>query len=152
MNLIDAVPAGTLVALDTMVWIYELEAHPQFGPVVHSFFCDGLEAGRNPAGSSQLTLGELLVQPLSVGRADLADRYRRIFTTGSGFTVWDVTREVVEMAAALRAKYRLRMLDALHVASAVVNRAGFFVTNDEGLRRVNELKVLILADFVANTA
>lgn len=152
MNLIEAVSAGTLVALDTMVWIYEFEAHPQFGPVVHSLFRDGLEAGRNPAGSSQLTLGELLVQPLSAGRSGLADRYRRIFTTGSGFTVWEVTRKVVETATSLRAKYRLRMLDALHVASAVVNRAGFFVTNDEGLRRVNEVKVLILSDFVTNTA
>jgi uncharacterized protein len=151
MNLIDAVPAGAVVALDTMVWIYELEAHPEFGPIVRSFFRDGLEAGRNRAGSSLLTLGELLVQPLSLGRLELVDRYRRIFTPDSGFAVWEVTRDVVETAAALRAKYRLRMLDALHVASALVHRAGFFVTNDEGLRRVNEVKVLILSDLVAKT-
>lgn len=123
-----------------------------FGPVVRSFFLDGLDAGRNRAGSSLLTLGELLVQPLSVGRQDLVDRYRRIFATGSGFTVWEVTREVVETAASLRAKYRLRMLDALHVASAMVNGAVIFVTNDEGLRRLNEIKVLVLADFVTSTA
>jgi predicted nucleic acid-binding protein len=81
----------------------------------------------------------------------LVDSYRQIFTTGLGFTVWEVTRDVVETAAVLRAKHRLRMLDALHVASAVVHGAGFFITNDEGLRRVNEVHVLVLSDFLTKT-
>jgi hypothetical protein len=74
VGLLSDIPEGSLVALDTIVWIYEVEAHPTFGPIVHKFFRDGLDAGRNRAGSSLLTLGELLVQPLSCGRQDLAER------------------------------------------------------------------------------
>jgi len=72
VTLLDDIPEGSLVALDTMVWIYEFEAHPVFGPIVHPFFRDRLDAGKNRAGSSLLTLGELLVQPLASGRADIA--------------------------------------------------------------------------------
>jgi hypothetical protein len=61
MNLLDEIPEGALVALDTMVWIYEFEAHPRFGPVVRTLFRDGLGTGRNSAGASLLVLGELLV-------------------------------------------------------------------------------------------
>ena len=55
---------------------------------------------------------------------------------------------VIDTAAALRAKYRLRMLDAIHVACAMVNRADRFLTNDVDLRKVNEIPILILSDFL----
>ncbi len=147
MNLLDDISEGALVALDTMIWIYEFEAHPVFGPVVQPFFRDRLATGLNQAGSSRLTLGELLVQPLAAGRADIADQYRGLFTPRPNFFVWQVTRDVVDCAAGLRAKYRTKMLDALHLASAIVNQAAIFLSNDEELRRVTELRVLVLADY-----
>jgi predicted nucleic acid-binding protein len=79
---------------------------------------------------------------------DLADQYRRVLASGPGFTVWDVTRDVVETAASLRATYRLKMLDALHLASAIVHGAQVFLSSDEDLRRVSGIKVLVLGDFV----
>jgi predicted nucleic acid-binding protein len=148
VNLLDDIPEGTLVGLDTAVWIYEVEGHAVFGPVVNPFFRDRLALGRNRAGSSLLSLGELLVQPLALGRADLANQYRSYFTPTANLLVWEATRTVVEEAAVLRAKYRLKMLDALLVASAVVNRATLFLCNDNGLRRVTEVKVLVVADYV----
>jgi predicted nucleic acid-binding protein len=40
------------------------------------------------------------------------------------------------------------MLDAIHVSCAIVNGADCFVTNDEGIRRVSEVLVVILADYL----
>ncbi len=54
MSLLADVPEGVLVALDTVAWIYEVEAHPTFRPIIHPFFRDRLGTGRNPAGSSLL--------------------------------------------------------------------------------------------------
>lgn len=65
--------------------------------------------------------------------------------------MWEVTRNVVELAVSLRAKYNLRMLDALHVASAVANGASHFLTNDDGLRRVAEVSVVVISDLVKPT-
>src|SRR5262249_16407811 len=144
----EAIPPGSLVALDTVAWIYEFGANPVFGPVTNVLFRDGFGAGRFSASCSLLVLGELLVQPLAQGRLDLADRYRHIIVSGPDVTVWDVSREVLEAAASLRARYRVKMLDAIHVASAAVHRADSFITNDEGLRRIQEVRVLILADYL----
>jgi predicted nucleic acid-binding protein len=149
VNLLDDIPEGTLVGLDTAVWIYEVEGHASFGPVVNPFFRDRLAQGRNRAGSSLLTLGELLVHPLALGRGDLVNQYRSYFTATTNFVVWEATRQIVEDAAALRVKYRLKMMDALLVASAVANGATLFLCNDNGLRRVSELKVLVVADYVS---
>jgi predicted nucleic acid-binding protein len=40
------------------------------------------------------------------------------------------------------------MLDALHLASALENQAELFVSNDAELRRVKELRVVILSDYL----
>ena len=148
MTLIDAIPHGGLAALDTMIWIDDSEAHPTYGPIVRPVFA-AIGSDRLRAGSSLLTLGEILVTPLAVGRGDLADAYRRLFATGPGFVAWDVTRGVIETAAAIRATHRLKMLDALHVATAIVNKADVFVTNDGDLARVHEIRVLTLDALIA---
>jgi predicted nucleic acid-binding protein len=148
MSLLADIPEGCLVGLDTMIWIYETEGHPAFGPVAHPFFAQRLALGNNRAGSSLLTLGELLVQPLIAGQLSLIHRYRQQFTAAPNFTAWDITRDVVEQAAELRAKYRLKMLDALHLASAVMNRADLFLSNESAFRKVTEIKVLVLADYL----
>ena len=148
MSILDAIPPGGLVALDTVVWIYEFEAHPIFGAVTRMLFQEGFGKGVCRAACSLLVLGEVLVQPLAQSRIDIADRYRSILSPGPDLAVWPIGRGVIETAASLRAKYRIKMLDALHVASAVVHGADVFVTNDAGLRRVSEVPIVILSDYL----
>jgi predicted nucleic acid-binding protein len=149
MSLVDDISKGSLVALDTAIWIYELEDNPVFCPLTNELFLRGFAAGHCRASCSLLVLGELLVQPLSLARLDVADRYRRIIAPSPQLAVWAVSREVIEIAAVLRAEYRIRMLDAIRVASAVVNGADRFLTNDEGLRRIREIPILVLVDYVS---
>jgi predicted nucleic acid-binding protein len=151
MSLLDDIRLGSLVAIDTVIWIYEFETNPIFGPITDELFQNGFGSGHCRAGCSLLALGELLVQPLAVGRLDIADEYRRIIVPSPQLTVWDLDREVIETAAVLRARYRVRLLDAIHVACAVVHGAHCFLTNDEGLRRIQEVPILILADYVPLT-
>ena len=150
MSLLDDIPEGSLVALDTVIWIYQFEANPVFGPITNELFQDGFGTGRCRPACSLLALGELLVQPLAMGRADIADQYRRIIAPGPQLTVWESGREIIETAAALRARYRVRLLDAIHVAGAIMHNAHSFLTNDEGLRRIQEVPILVLGDYLRN--
>ena len=47
--------------------------------------------------------------------------------------------------------YRLRMIDALHIASAIHYGAASFVTNDVALRRVTEIPIVMREDFLPQT-
>jgi predicted nucleic acid-binding protein len=49
-------------------------------------------------------------------------------------------------AAELRAKYNLRAPDALQLATAIENRANYFLTNDTRLRSVKEIQSVTLAE------
>jgi predicted nucleic acid-binding protein len=54
------------------------------------------------------------------------------------------TNEVAERAADLRARYNVRTPDAIQLATALEAGCDAFLTNDLALRRVAELRVLVL--------
>jgi hypothetical protein len=75
VGLVKELGAGP-VALDTAPFIYLIEEHPQYLPIVRPVF-KAIAAGTLPAVTSGLTLLETLVQPYRVGNAVLADWKRR---------------------------------------------------------------------------
>lgn len=148
MTLLDRVGVGSLVAIDTAPWIYHFEQHLTYAPIVRPFF-DALDVDILRAGSSSVVLAELLVGPLKQSRQDLAERYSAEFVDGPGFSVWEMTRAIVEQSARLRADYGLKTIDALHLASAIANAADVFLTNDRHFNRVKEIRVITLDEFVS---
>src|SRR5258708_22239285 len=94
--------------------------------------------------SSVITLTEVLNQPISKGRTDLERAYRKILLSGYAFRLLPVSQTIAESAAHLRAHYKLRTPDALHIATAIDSECDGFLTNDNGLKRVTELRIIAL--------
>ena len=146
MSVADHFPPGALIGLDTAPFIYHFEAHPEFGGLMRAFFRECIDTGRNPAVTSVVTLAELLVQPKSLGRADLVTRYREYLTGTPGVRLLPLDATSAERAAELRATYGLRLPDAFRIAACLGAGAGVFLANDTKLRQVRELKVVLLSD------
>jgi predicted nucleic acid-binding protein len=151
MSLLTAIPTGAVVGLDSVCLIYFLEAHSIYGPVVRPFFEQRVDLGTNRAVTSVVSLAEILVKPLRAGRHDLVQQHLDFLTTTAGLTLSDTTAAVAHRAAELRARYGIRLPDALHIASSIDSGASHFVTNDLGLRKVTELQVVVLQDFVPSS-
>jgi predicted nucleic acid-binding protein len=106
-------------------------------------------ASRNiEAITSTITLLEVLVHPLRTGDGALAEKYREILLSSEGLTTFEISHEVSEMASRLRAKYSMRTPDALQIAVGVLYGATKFLTNDPDLKRVSEIKILVLDDYL----
>ncbi|MCL0086431.1 PIN domain-containing protein [Thermodesulfovibrionales bacterium] len=57
--------------------------------------------------------------------------------------------DIAENAGRLRGKYPiLRALDALQLSTAIEVRVDAFLTNDDKLKRVEGVKVLVLKDYL----
>ena len=67
-----------------------------------------------------------------------------------GLTTFEVLHEVSEMASKLRAKYSIKTPDAIQIAVGVLYGANKFLTNDPGLKKVDDITVLVLDEFVEN--
>jgi predicted nucleic acid-binding protein len=147
VKLNDALRGVARLGLDTAPLIYLIEAHPTYRPLVRDIarrISDGYMAGI----TSVVTLGEVLVQPLARGDVALQQQYRDLLLHSFGFRTLPVDAAVAERAAELRARYGMRLPDALQVAVALNEGCEAFLTNDRRLARVREISVLVLDDLV----
>lgn len=136
--------AGT-VALDTVIFIYAFERHPQYGPLAQTIF-RALEGGRCHGGASVLALGEILTGVKKAGDADLWLRYRDLLQRFPGLTLYATDVTVMEAMAELRARYGIATPDAIHLGTALAHGIKTFMTNDAWLQRVAELEIVVLAE------
>jgi predicted nucleic acid-binding protein len=148
MGLIEDL-GGDAIALDTAPFIYFIEEHPVFGPVVEPIFID-VDRGVREVVTSALTLLEVLVVPFRAGDLALAGRYEDLLGRSRGVRLVDLDRDLLRAAAHLRAGQRLRTPDALQVAAALSAGCTCFVTSDRTIPAIPGLRVLRLPDYVAS--
>ena len=146
MALIDELPRGTRLALDTSALIYFMEEHPRLGPVVEPVFL-AISGGIYEAVVSVISLLEVLVAPLRAFRPELAQQYRDLLTTARGLTVIPVTVPLAEQAASIRASRNLRVPDALIAATALAERCTHLLANDAKFMQVVGFRTLVVSEF-----
>lgn len=139
---------GKVIGVDTAVFIYFIEEHPQFLPLIDPLFAEA-DAGRRELATSALTLLEVLVVPYRAGNQVLADRYEALLTKSRGIRVVDVGREQLRAAAQLRAVTRAKTPDALQVVAALTAGCSTFLTNDRRLPTIPGLRVLQLDSYLS---
>lgn len=137
-----------VIYIDTGIFIYFVEYHPRYHEVCEELF-EAIESGHNQALTSTLSLMEILVQPYRLKREDLILKFYSLLTTYPNITWVDLTLDVSDLAARLRAEYGLKTPDAVHAASATAHGAIGFICNDVAFRKVKGIECLILDDCIA---
>ena len=146
MGLIEDLGAGP-VGVDTAIFIYFIEEHPQFLPLIEPLFLQ-VDEGRLELITSALTLLEVLVVPYRSGVHALAGRYESILTRSRGVRMVEISRDYLRAAAQLRAATRVKTPDSLQLVSALANSCTVFLTNDRELPAVPGIRVLQLASYM----
>jgi predicted nucleic acid-binding protein len=131
------------VALDTSIFIYQLEGNPRYLPMSDYVF-SWLEQPHSQAVTSTITMAALLVQPYRTGNEELADQFYGLLSTYPNLTWMEPSLEIADLAARLRAMHRLRTPDALLAATAAHAGATGLITNDPVFARVREFETLEL--------
>ena len=148
MGLIADLPGGS-VGMDTMTFIYLIEEHPTFLPVVAPLFRQA-DRGAGRLVTSGLTLLEVLVAPYKAGNLRLAERYEALLTRSRGIELVALTNRQLRAAAQLRAATGVKTPDALQLAAAIGAGCRAFVTNDRRLPSVPGLPVFQLSSYAGS--
>lgn len=140
-NIMDDVPEGASITVDSAPIIYFLQDHPTFAPRFSPLF-DAASDGRITLAISTITVAEIMAGPLAAGNDILAGQYREVLCRSPGWQSITVDEQVAAEAARLRARYRLRLPDAIQVATAIATRSWALVAHDSELAKVKDIRVL----------
>lgn len=135
------------VALDTSIFIYQLEANPRYAPLTDPVFV-WLEESGHSAVTSTITMTELLVQPYLKSDQRRVDEFYGLLVTYPNLDWVAPDLQIADLAAQFRARHRLPTPDSLQVATAVRSRADCLITNDAAFKRVGAIDVLLLDEFL----
>lgn len=131
--------------VDANVVIYFVE-----GDETHQKMADALfeyaEANGIALITSEIAVGECLYGAHKRERSDSVERFEVIFDEVGIFHLVPVEIDIVKRAAKIGAKHRIKLIDALHVVSAMETGCDVFVTNDRGIKSTQDLKVVQLSE------
>ena len=129
---------GATVLVDTAPWIYILEDHPVWASQFVGLF-EAAERGRLQLALTTVTLAEVLAGPFKAKQTALAKRYEKAL---GRYHVVPLSAQVAVMAAQLRVQYRLKLPDAVQLASALDTGAAALITHDRDFSKVHDFPVL----------
>lgn len=148
MTLSDDLSPLTSIFIDTAPIIYYIEANHQFGPLSKELV-EYIHDKNLNTYTSVITLTEVLVKPFETGNDNLALKFSTFLRYGSKISLLEISAGISESAARLRGKYPfLRTMDALQIAAAQNISADAFITNDINLKKIDEIKIIVLKDYL----
>ena len=144
-SITDLLKNHRIIALDTCLWIYHFERHPELSRPAEQILT-AVAKGQCKAVASELILFELITGPLKLGRQDIADEYEALLMHFPNLTLAPITRNILLEAAQIRALYGFRTPDAIILATARKHDATLVVTNDQSWSRYPDLATVNLAN------
>lgn len=128
----DAVPQS--VYFDANAFVEMFEKDSSIAALIRTLIVD-VEPIVLQRHTSELTLAELLVKPMSDRNDPLVQLYTGFVQTSDLLNVAPISRKVLCTAAMTRADDgAIRLPDAIHIATALEQECGWFVTGDKRLR------------------
>ena len=140
MREIKSLQKGSLVGLDTNIFIYYFQKHPLFGPKTREMF-EYFSENKIVAITSNITLIELLAFPLP---PNLLKQLENDLLSFPILKVQEVTNQIALESARIRREYGFRLPDSIQIATALQAKAQAFISNDQKLKQFKGLKVVLL--------
>lgn len=136
---------GQRVYLDANIIIYAVEGFAPFLDQIRALLA-AVNSGEVIAVTSELALAEVLVKPLKDQQPVLQQAYQTFLTPTPEFEVVPINLTVLVEAARLRATSKLKLPDAIHLATALHHQCDSFLTNDDLFKTLSLPQIKMMVD------
>ncbi|MFC0170642.1 type II toxin-antitoxin system VapC family toxin [Pseudoduganella danionis] len=137
---------GHKIYLDTNIFVYFLDKNTQFfdaaAALMHS-----LASRHAHAYTGQIAVAETMVGPYRSGNPRLIASALAFFAQKHVLTVVRHGDGAYQHAAQCRAQTGVKLIDALHIATALQAQCRYLITNDKAMRTSGQLQILQLSDY-----
>lgn len=126
--------------LDTNVLISLHEGDDEAHEALWSLVNAGIGRDDVTFHTSALAFSELLAKPYRMRDRRLARQYLSLAQSQSWLSVRDMDARAIELAAVIRATLRLKLPDAIHLATAVCSNCTHLLTSDAGFFDLGDIE------------
>ena len=134
-----------IVALDSNIFIRALDDLGALGDQSRVLL-ENLKQSQQSICISVMVLEEFFVKVYKQKRVEDLDSILDFITLGGLIKLVDVNKDIALLAAKIRAEYKVKAPDAIHLASAIHAGAKRFVTTDRRIpSNIKSLKVIVLS-------
>ena len=150
MGRIDSLLArlkGHRVYIDANFFIYFLNQAPPFFDVVAPIF-QACDQGVFKGCTGDAAVAEVMVHPYRLKSPAEISKGKGLFSRANFVSVVAHNAAVFDLASQLRAHSNMRMLDALHYATAMQSGCRFLLTNDRDFKRSAMIDVVGIASLI----
>jgi predicted nucleic acid-binding protein len=145
MKIAEALEEVRCIFLDTAPVVYYVERHPTYFERVRPIF-ERIDDGQLTGVTSPVTLAECLVVPCRLNLSQLRIDFHELIVHGTNTLFMPIGEIIARRAAELRASLGLTLTDAFQAATAMESGCDALLTNDNGMKRVTGLRILIVDD------
>lgn len=136
------------VFVDTAPFIYFIEGsqdNPLYHDKVKNFLNDCYNNNIQFV-TSVVTIEEYFAYPYRIDAPKYIDLFEKLIQT-LNFKVVEIDKTIAKNAAKIRAEYKaFKSMDALQIATAVLNECDLLLTNDKQLKQFKEIKCITIDD------
>lgn len=143
---IDRISRHRVIGIDSSIFIYSFEEHPQFGALCSAIF-ELAAVKKIHLVTSAITASEILVKPFEKKNITVINLYEQALAGLFSFSLVSVDYPVAKIAAQIRAEYGVLLPDAIQIAAAIKSGATLFISNDKQVKKIRDIDVLYLKDF-----
>jgi uncharacterized protein len=126
--------AGQKIYLDSNILIFSIERGNPWSSSLRDLFT-AIEDKTIRGCTSELTLAEVLAKPLRVGATSLVEKYEAVLAPDSPVETVPIDRSVLRRASRLQGELGLKLMDAIHAATAALSDCDQFLTHDSRMGR-----------------
>ena len=135
---------GKNVYFDTNIFIYLFEGSPEYIEIIKPIM-NLAELDEIKIFTSQLTLAELLVHPFKNQQTEKTQAYIEALNNPNFLSLEPITQDICIKTAEIQARHRIKLPDAVHIASALSSGCEVFLTNDKKIKSIPDLEMVYIS-------
>lgn len=136
---------GQCVYIDANIFIYFLDGQAPFISMVTPLLEAVLE-GEVIGFTGDAVLAEVMVHPYKFGNLATIEQFKAFFAQDDFLTVLPHDSKAFDLASQLSGTKGIKLVDSLHMATALQAGCTFMITHDKGMKPVDGIRIIQLSE------
>ena len=135
---------GQSVYIDANIFIYFLDGEEPFLSKVIPFL-EAVMDGDIIGFTGDAVIAEVMVHPYKFGNLSTIERFKAFFAQKDFLTILSHEAKAFDLAAQLSGTKGMKLVDSLHMATAIQEGCSYMLTHDNGMKSVDGIRIIQLS-------